>query len=331
MTILPAGPWLHARADFCGPLRSGETIIVVTDTHSRYPEVEIVTSTSAKSVLPAFDKIFVTHGIPEVIKTDNGPPFQGEAFRQFATEKGFHHHRITPRWPKANGQVENFMKNINKVIRTADICGKDWKRGLYAYLLNYCDTVHPSTGQSPYMPSFGRTIRTKIPTAAPQEERLQRQVQLHDQQAKARAKAYADESRGTAPHKFQEGDTVLVRQQKQNKLSMPFESKPYIVDNIKGSLVSAERVGDRRKITRNSSHFKKVNIDPTEHETYAEDAEALEIDIPDDTPADPENLQGKEKPVPVLIESDEARREETTRSRYGRVIKEPHWHKDYIV
>ncbi len=146
-----------------------------------------------------------------------------------------------------------------------------------------------------------------------------------------KAKAYADERPRTAPHKFQEGDTVLVRQQKQNKLSTPFESKPYIVDNIKGSLVSAEGVGDRQKITRNRSHFKTVNIDLTEHETSAENAEAPEIGIPDDTPADSENLQEKEKPMPVSTESDEVRRGETTHSLYGRVIKEPHWHKDYIV
>ncbi len=71
-----------------------------------------------------------------------------------------------------------------------------------------------------------------------------------------------------------------------------------------------------------------MNIDPTEHETSGENAEAPEVDIPDDTPADPENLQEKEKPV--LTESDEVRRVEITCSRYGRVIKEPRWHKDYI-
>ena len=97
------------------------------------------------------------------------------------------------------------------------------------------------------------------------------------------------------------------------------------------SLVSTECIGDRRKITRNSSHFKKVNIDPTEYEISTENAEAPEIDIPDDTPADLENLQEKEKPVPVLAESDEARQGETTCSHNGWVIKEPRWHKDYIV
>ncbi len=215
MTILRTGPWRHASADFSGPLPSGEAILVVTDTYSRYPEVEIVTSTSAKSVLPAFDKIFTTHGIPQVIKTDHHSTEKHSGNSQ--QKRDSITIELTPRWPEANGQVENFMKNINKVIRTADICGKDWKRGLYAYLLNYHDTVHPSTGQSLYTLSSGRTIRTKIPTAARKDERLQKQVQIHDQQEKAKAKA-ADESRGTAPHKFREGDTVLVRQQKQNCL-----------------------------------------------------------------------------------------------------------------
>ena len=65
MSPTPKGPWLQASADFCGPFPTGETILVVIDAYSRYPEVEIFKSTAAKEVLPAMERIFATHGLPE--------------------------------------------------------------------------------------------------------------------------------------------------------------------------------------------------------------------------------------------------------------------------
>ena len=148
MSLTPKGPWLQASADFCGPFPTGETILVVIDAYSRYPEVEIIKSTAAKEVLPAMERIFATHGIPETLKSDNGSPFQRQAFRSFAEEKGFKHQKIIPLWPEANGHAEGFMKNIDKVARTAHSEGKDWRRELYSFLGNYVATPHPCTGKT---------------------------------------------------------------------------------------------------------------------------------------------------------------------------------------
>jgi transposase InsO family protein len=54
----------------------------------RYPEVEIVRSTSANTVIPKLDRILSTHGIPREIKSDNGTPFQSHSFAQFAQYMG---------------------------------------------------------------------------------------------------------------------------------------------------------------------------------------------------------------------------------------------------
>jgi len=96
MLPTPNGPWLEASADFCRPFSTGEMVLLVLDAYSKYPEVEIVSSTAAGNAFPALERIFATHGIPEVLKTDNGSPFQGQAFHEFATEKGFHHRKVTP-------------------------------------------------------------------------------------------------------------------------------------------------------------------------------------------------------------------------------------------
>ena len=70
--------------------------MVVTDEFSRFPEVEILNSTSARAVIPKLDAIFARQGIPEVLKSDNGPLFNGLEFKNFADYLGFKHRRITP-------------------------------------------------------------------------------------------------------------------------------------------------------------------------------------------------------------------------------------------
>ena len=50
--------------------------------------------------------IFSRHAIPDVVKTDNGPPFNGNEFQTFSKDFGFQHRKITPLRPEANGEAE---------------------------------------------------------------------------------------------------------------------------------------------------------------------------------------------------------------------------------
>jgi len=148
MSPTPRVPWLQASADFCSPFPTGETVLVVLDAYSKYPEVENVSSVAAKDTIPALERIFATHGIPEVLKTDSGSPFQSHAFQSFAKEKGFTHRKITPLWPEANGHVEGFMKNLRKAARSAHSRGKDLRRELYVFLANYRATPTQVLGRA---------------------------------------------------------------------------------------------------------------------------------------------------------------------------------------
>ena len=76
--------------------------MVVMDEDICYPIVEILKSVSHRCVIPWLDQIFSMFSIPEVVKTDNGPPFSSDHFRQFASYLGFYHRKITPHWPRAN-------------------------------------------------------------------------------------------------------------------------------------------------------------------------------------------------------------------------------------
>ena len=87
MSPTPNGPWLKAPADFCCPFSTGEMVLVVLDAYSKYPEVEIVSSTATGNTFPALERIFPAHGIPEGLKTDDASLLQGQAFHEFAMER----------------------------------------------------------------------------------------------------------------------------------------------------------------------------------------------------------------------------------------------------
>ena len=96
MSPLPRRPWTEISIDFCGPLHTGEYLLVVVDEFSRYPIVEVVRSTSVETVIPVMDKVFSLFSFPEVVKTDNGLPFNGRIWKSFLKECGVYHRKITP-------------------------------------------------------------------------------------------------------------------------------------------------------------------------------------------------------------------------------------------
>ena len=91
MSPLPPEPWHTVHMDFCGPFPTGEYLFVIIDAYSRFPEVDIVHSTSATAIIPRMDRIFCTHGIPQIVRSDNGPPFTSDEIKKYMEENGIKH------------------------------------------------------------------------------------------------------------------------------------------------------------------------------------------------------------------------------------------------
>ena len=80
------------------------------DTYTKFPEVEIVHSTSIQAIIPKLDRIFATHGIPVKLTSDNGPPFNGAEFERYMKALNIEWNARTPLWPQGNSNVKNFNK-----------------------------------------------------------------------------------------------------------------------------------------------------------------------------------------------------------------------------
>ena len=254
MTELPKGPWQKIAADFKGPLPNGKYMLVMIDLYSRFPMVEFVSSTSAAAVIPVFDKVFAEHGIPLSVVTDNGPPFNSQEFASCARTLGFRHRKITPAWPQANGEVERFMRTLNKVIQTATVENTPIRRAVVDFLRNHRATPHTTTGKPPAEMMFGRNIRVQLPEQ-PQGACGDSAIRQRDAAIKWKAKDTTD-AQSKFPPVIRIGDCVLVKQRQHRKSAPRYDPEPYTVIHHKGTLLTAKRRG--QEITRNISFFKRI-------------------------------------------------------------------------
>ena len=116
---VPAGPWIKIGMDFFQD-DSGQKFLIVADYFSKFPFIFPVTLTHHQKTLRYLRDLFSTEGVPAVIMTDNGPPFNGEEFRRFAREFDFKHQTSSPHFHQSNGFIEAMVKKVKAAYKKTD-------------------------------------------------------------------------------------------------------------------------------------------------------------------------------------------------------------------
>ena len=104
--------------ELLGPLLSGHSLMVIVDYYSRYYKVERLKSTTAEKVIHRPGDVFSRYGLP-IVKSDNGPQFKSEEFRDFCALNGINHIRVTAKWAQANWEVERQDSSLLKRLQLA--------------------------------------------------------------------------------------------------------------------------------------------------------------------------------------------------------------------
>uniref|UniRef100_A0A669BA80 Gypsy retrotransposon integrase-like protein 1 n=1 Tax=Oreochromis niloticus TaxID=8128 RepID=A0A669BA80_ORENI len=298
-TLLPDRPWRDVAVDLLGPLPSNHSILVLVDYYSRYYEYDVMSSTTAEKVIDSIDCIFSGHGLPVTIKSDNGPQFKSELFREYCETNGIKHIRTTPKWAQANGQVERQNASLMKRIRIAQAEGLDWKRELRKNVTVYRSIEHPTTSKSPAELLFNRKMRGKLPNIS-EAKTTELDVRDRDAEQKGKSNISADERRGAEYSKVDTGDTVLVEQDKVDKFTTPFSATPHQVVSRTGNQVIIESPTGAR-YHRNTTHVKKYETKETREGHYEQNTipEREEGETPTKTdtftPTPQEGSQGPER------------------------------------
>ena len=83
----PRKPWTRLHIDHAGPFL-GKMFFLLIDAHSKWLEVRTVPTANSHFTIQALRSIFATHGLPEVLVSDNGTAFTSAEFREFVSLNG---------------------------------------------------------------------------------------------------------------------------------------------------------------------------------------------------------------------------------------------------
>ena len=90
----PTRPFQRIYIDFCQ--KGNDHFLVVIDSHSKWIEVQHMTSTNAERTIDELSLTFATHGLPEEVVSDNGPQFTSTEFAEVMCKNGIKHTLVPP-------------------------------------------------------------------------------------------------------------------------------------------------------------------------------------------------------------------------------------------
>ncbi|XP_011437820.3 retrovirus-related Pol polyprotein from transposon 297 [Magallana gigas] len=182
---VPKIPWTKLGVDIF--TYQNQDYLVTVDYFSDFFELDILTDTSAMTVIDCLKQQFARHGIPDTVISDNGPQFKSADFHTFACDWEFEHSTSSPYHSQSNGKAESAVKIAKKLVKKCISSKTDiWKA-----ILDWRNTPTKDMNCSPVQRLMSRRTRHSLPTAAAllepnistnTHEKIMRKRQLSKQQ-----------------------------------------------------------------------------------------------------------------------------------------------------
>lgn len=265
---LPDEPWKVIQIDFLQiPLGSKE-LLMVCETYTRMTWAIEMKKIDTIHTIKALQNIFAIWGNPEVIQSDNGPPFNAKEFSEHWTKRGIRHNRVIPRSPWMNGVVERRNIGIKNALSAAVQEGRDWRDALQEHI-NYYNNARPhsTTLATPFELMTGRMFRGMFPVAPSWSARSKfnhEMIKFNDSTAKKKSITRANLNSRAKESEIKANDWVWVKDwNRANKLSPIYHKKRFIVLDRSGprTRIMSE---DGQVLTRWVSQLKKTSKETKE-------------------------------------------------------------------
>lgn len=129
--------------------RRFRTFNVVDDCNREALHIEIDTSITSHRLVRIFERLRTEHGLPQVLRTDNGPEFLGEAFTSWAKQAGMAIQYIQPGKPNQNAFIERFNRTYREELLDQHLFASldDVREATYWWMIEYNEErPHDSLG-----------------------------------------------------------------------------------------------------------------------------------------------------------------------------------------
>ena len=154
---MPNLPWQIVAGDCF--LCDGSHYLIVVNCYSDYIEIKQLNSPSSAALIEQLKQIFVVHGVPITLISDNGPNYASVEFTDFTHDWDIQHVTSSPHHLKAKGKAESAVKIMKSIFSKANKQGTDvWKA-----ILEWRNSPTPSQGSSPVQRPMSRRTRSFLP------------------------------------------------------------------------------------------------------------------------------------------------------------------------
>lgn len=210
--------------------------LIVTDYFSRFFEIFPLSSLTETAIISNLKQLFSRYGIPEIVRSDNGPQFQSE-FKNFASKYDFKHITSSPYFAQSNGCIEaavKIAKNLLKKNKEIDLA-----------LLSYRSTPL-ECGYSPAELLMGRKVRTNLPMLPTQLNTRVNPESLFNKESSAKQKSatwFNKRHRAKALSSLAVGDFVWVTDIKEYAKVVKVMDTPrsYLIESAWGTVYRRNR------------------------------------------------------------------------------------------
>ena len=326
---IPKRPWKKIGTDLF--TLNNKDYLCTVDYYSGYFEIDPLRAKTANVVIDKLKKHFATHGIPNEVNSDNGPPFNSVELSNFMRSTGVEHNTSSPLYPQSNGRVENAVKTAKNLLKKSKESGTEF----YLSLLNWRNTPTEGMDTSPAQRMFGRRTRTQLPTAepllrpqTPAPESTREQILKHKEK---QAYYYNHHAKELPP--LSKGDVVRIAPNDKHKKWTKGQVEAQV--DVRSYRVRTE---DGRAYRRNRKHLRDSNElfypdNALDKEVMSKQASVQEIQTKPPTP--PEIPSPKKPTLDVHLHPAEPPKSPPSRqmkaTRCGRIIKTPNYLKDYVI
>ena len=234
-------PWEMVAVDFVGPMKSDDPqqryLLTCVDYLTKWPEVATTATTDSESVIRLLEEIRGRFGRPEVLMSDNDSAFTSHRMQEYLSSHNVAWHPAPAYSPKSNGAVERLNNTLVKRLQM--LCRskpREWFRYVSDAVVAVRCMKHDTTGYTPselllgWTPKQGfldvmerQKIGTKQLSTVARENTLDylQEIRLDAilrtrKDHNARRQTAEAKQRFIAMKTFEEGDLVLVRNNKRD-------------------------------------------------------------------------------------------------------------------
>ena len=114
--LFPQRPWSRIHLDYAGPTE-GKIILVMVDAYSKWIATSVAKSATTHTTIEELRKLFVDHGLPDSVVTDNGACCTSSELHCFLKRNNVTHIKTPAYHPSSKGLAERAVQVVKAGLK----------------------------------------------------------------------------------------------------------------------------------------------------------------------------------------------------------------------